>query len=1749
MRSNWQTTWLTVTAIALGAVCVPQAQAKNSRANVSVRDLEPGETDSAVNFTPRGGTFTGGCSGTVRETWSGITYYTPASCSGTYSAGQVGARSGFRFDNFFVLRSLLHQRQLSVVRSGGNCPSSNTTYNYLLMRGRSKEDFGGQDFSSNSTWVGGVFNFGPSGFSGVSRFSLNNLNPVTQSQDSFGYQPLNGNCSSGEWAGETTDFGDAPLGDYTSWLFGDSVALIMGDSGNPFVAVAVPQVATNPQTIAQTKASNVYTGLMTYFNGANAQLQKNAYFTADPTGLVFSISEASGSDQTSLDDTSQRASLGTLSCDNDNDPINGFCQGTLAFTATPSVTGKAACLFSFNNKGKDLVFCAAQRPDDNSRLITFMGGTSGISKLQVSAAPLHLSQNTSSGNALVTLTNLTSKPISTLNPDALASNAKLAAPFTALQNSQLSGNLGTTGFVTGSSCGTFLPAFSSCVVSVTYAPSSLRVDKQTLRMPYDNNGSGNLVNATTDILASRGLSSISVSAPAFTSGSSSQATVTATFANGTTQDVTSLVSIASSNSAVSLNSSGVLSSNNSASTTLTATFGNVVATTAVTAYDPPPAPSSLLASASSASQIDLSWSSGGGSTHQFQIAYQTGATAPATCSAGTVITAATQGSATGRAITGLTEGTQYSFRVCATNVPGTLSSGVTASATTPAAPAPDPNSFIASAASSSAIDLSWISGGGSTQSFTLVYQTGATAPASCSVGTQVTGIASSATSYTVSSLTGGTTYSFRLCGVTAGGSQSAGVTASATTPFALPPNPSNLVASAVSSTSLLVSWTSGGGSTTGFTLAYQTGATAPANCSSGTVVSSLASSASSYALTGLATGTQYSMRLCAFNAGAVSSSGVTATGTTIALPPNPTVFAATAASASQIDLSWTSGGGSTASFTVAYQTGATAPASCSAGTVVSSISSSPRSITGLAAATQYSFRLCALNSVADISSGVTGTATTNAAAAPDPTGFTATASGTSQINLGWTSGGGATASFTVAYQTGATAPANCSTGTLISNIASSASSQSVTGLASSTQYSFRLCALNSNSAASSGVTASATTGAAASVAVSINFGTNQTVITPSSGSASTTTAQTTMSALTALAAVGSNPISTLTLSGNGTFNLDSLPAGGITNLTINSGSTLTAPAFAFYKDNASASPNAGTTPTWDVFSLSPSPATPPHGNGRLILSLTGTLTVNSGGSINMDGKGYPGGGYGPGQLSAAWGYSAMSDGFSHRGYGAGGAGKYPAGGASYGTLGNGTSGSATYGANDFWTKLYLGSGGSGNSIYDERGGAGGGAISISAASVTNNGTITARGTKPYCSGGGGSGGTIELSASGQIGNAGTITVQGGTQSTCGSIGGNGRLYFESGSSQITAGTTVGELVQQNGNSPFIINHPASVSASAVGEASFSVDARSAASMTYQWQRSTNSGSSWNDISGATLQTLSLSGLTPSESGYQYRAVVSNSSGTVTSNPGTLTVSSPAVGSGGTIATANSIVTHTFTSSGTFTVTQPGVVDVLVVAGGGGGGGRQYGGGGGGGGVVYQTAVNVSANQTVTVGEGGLGRLFAQGLGQGTNGQNSSFGSISAIGGGGGGCAQNVGSCSAGLAGGSGGGAGRSWYLQTGGNPTSGQGNIGGNSHGWEGAGGGGAGGWGQLSCGGGVCSTGGNGVSYFGTFYGGGGGGGRGGSGSNSGGLGGGGAGGLSAANGTAGTPNTGGGGGGGGWDRDAGNGGSGTVIIRYRAQ
>lgn len=77
-----------------------------------------------------------------------------------------------------------------------------------------------------------------------------------------------------------------------------------------------------------------------------------------------------------------------------------------------------------------------------------------------------------------------------------------------------------------------------------------------------------------------------------------------------------------------------------------------------------------------------------------------------------------------------------------------------------------------------------------------------------------------------------------------------------------------------------------------------------------------------------------------------------------------------------------------------------------------------------------------------------------------------------------------------------------------------------------------------------------------------------------------------------------------------------------------------------------------------------------------------------------------------------------------------------------------------------------------------------------------------------------------------------------------------------------------------------------------GAAAFSIAANitSGSSLSYQWQVSTNSGSSWSNLSGKTSSSLSLTGLNNGYDNYQYRCILSGSENAYPVNSSTATLS-------------------------------------------------------------------------------------------------------------------------------------------------------------------------------------------------------------------------------------------------------------------
>jgi hypothetical protein len=97
--------------------------------------------------------------------------------------------------------------------------------------------------------------------------------------------------------------------------------------------------------------------------------------------------------------------------------------------------------------------------------------------------------------------------------------------------------------------------------------------------------------------------------------------------------------------------------------------------------------------------------------------------------------------------------------------------------------------------------------------------------------------------------------------------------------------------------------------------------------------------------------------------------------------------------------------------------------------------------------------------------------------------------------------------------------------------------------------------------------------------------------------------------------------------------------------------------------------------------------------------------------------------------------------------------------------------------------------------------------------------------------------------------------------------------------------------------PTITNEPANLTMMAGQTATFSVTATGSAPLSYQWQESTDGGTTWAAV-GANSPSYTTGASATTDSGERFRVIVTNSAGSVTSASATLTVT-PSGGGGGT----------------------------------------------------------------------------------------------------------------------------------------------------------------------------------------------------------------------------------------------------------
>jgi hypothetical protein len=128
----------------------------------------------------------------------------------------------------------------------------------------------------------------------------------------------------------------------------------------------------------------------------------------------------------------------------------------------------------------------------------------------------------------------------------------------------------------------------------------------------------------------------------------------------------------------------------------------------------------------------------------------------------------------------------------------------------------------------------------------------------------------------------------------------------------------------------------------------------------------------------------------------------------------------------------------------------------------------------------------------------------------------------------------------------------------------------------------------------------------------------------------------------------------------------------------------------------------------------------------------------------------------------------------------------------------------------------------------------------------------------------------------------------GAQYSCAIIEAFARRGMGIGASQGSANVRGDETISFNNGKPAITAQPQNISVCAGASHTFSLTA-TGINISYQWQLSTDGGSTFNNIPGATSSSYALTGITAGMNNYRYRCIVSGCPPSVTSVAAILTV--------------------------------------------------------------------------------------------------------------------------------------------------------------------------------------------------------------------------------------------------------------------
>ena len=376
----------------------------------------------------------------------------------------------------------------------------------------------------------------------------------------------------------------------------------------------------------------------------------------------------------------------------------------------------------------------------------------------------------------------------------------------------------------------------------------------------------------------------------------------------------------------------------------------------ITPVAPASAPLNLVALGGNA-QVDLTWivpvSDGGSAITDYQI--------QSSLDGGTswAVVADAVSAATSFTVTGLINGTTYAYRVAAVTSYGLGAWSTPSSLVTPITVTTAP-SGLAGVRGDSSVALTWTNpsdNGGAVIVDSLVEYRLTTSATWSTFAHAPT----AASAITVTGLTNGASYEFRVFSVNAAGASPSSNIAGPLVPMTTASAPLNLVGT-FGDAKVTLAWgtptSNGGGPITDYLIQYREARVG----TPWTTVPHVASTATSIVVTGLTNGTPYFFRVAAVNPVGFGATAVTSSITPMTIPGAPAIVSATPGNAS-VDLVWrapgSDGGGAISNYIIEYKVDGPSVTWTRFPRVASSATTA--TVTGLTNGTKYLLRVTAVN--------------------------------------------------------------------------------------------------------------------------------------------------------------------------------------------------------------------------------------------------------------------------------------------------------------------------------------------------------------------------------------------------------------------------------------------------------------------------------------------------------------------------------------------------------------------------------------------------------------------------------------------------------------------------------------------------------------------------------------------------------------------------------------------------------------------